>query len=253
MQGDRAIILDMDGVLLQTQHLHAIAWQRTFDEFLASLGREKRFDIVEDYRKYLDGKPRYDGIQSYLNFLGVDLPLGTVNDPPGLGTVHALGMIKQKHYQDLLAERGPMVYQDSLDAVKRWTNQHVPLAVVSSSTACKAVLQLGRMEIFFDAIVDPQLASKQNLKGKPAPDYFIHGAELLGFKPHDCIVVEDSLAGVEAAKKGGFFKVYGMNHEGDKEKERELLNAGADQVIHSLNEITPEVIGVTEEQWTLGG
>lgn len=240
MQGDKAIIMDMDGVLLQTHDLHAQAWKKTFDEFLQGLygqGKFKEFDLVSDYRKYLDGKTREEGIKSYLAHLEMDLPPGNAQDDETMNTIAGLGMRKQKHYQDLLSQKGPRVYADSVEAIKKWTNQHVPLAVVSSSKTCKAVLKMGNLEVFFDTIVDPELAQKKQLRSKPEPDYFVHGAELLGFRPDHCLVVEDSESGIRAAKKGGFLKVYGMVHEDDKERERELLDAGADKVIHSLKDI----------------
>lgn len=244
MQSEKAIILDMDGVLLQTHHLHAAAWKKMFDEFLGARGG-RAFDLEADYREYVDGMPRHDGLKSFLRSRNITLPVGSESDPPGAETVYGLGNKKQAYYQDLLEQKGPKVYKDSLAAVKRWTNQHVPLAVVSSSKSCKQVLRMGNIEIFFDAIIDPQLASKQELKGKPEPDYFLHGAELLGFKPKDCLVVEDSQAGVKAAKKGGFYKVYGIVHEPDHQRERELRQAGADKIIHSLEEINPSEYGMS--------
>lgn len=240
MRGDKAIIMDMDGVLLQTQDLHALAWKKTFDEYLSQLraeGKFKEFDLPSDYRKFLDGKTRGEGIKSYLQHLGLEIPEGSPDDDETMNTVVGLGMRKQKHYQDLLARRGPRVYGDSMEAIKKWTNHHIPLAVVSSSANCKTVLRMGNLEVYFDTIVDPQLADKKKLKSKPSPDYFVHSAELLGYKPGQCLVVEDSEAGIKAAKEGGFLKVYGMVHEADSEKERELTEAGADKIIHSLNEI----------------
>ncbi|MBG59783.1 MAG: hypothetical protein CMJ16_04925 [Peredibacter sp.] len=242
MQGDKAVILDMDGVLLKTHHLHALAWKKMFDEFLMAYCEKNNqkftaFDEIKDYRKYVDGMPRLDGLQNFLKSRGISLPWGEETDTLDDLTITGLGKKKERYYQELLNTKGPRVYKDSVDVIRKWTNHHVPMAVVSSSQNCKQVLAMGRVEIFFDTIVDPQLASKQELKGKPEPDYFVHGAELLGFRPDQCYVVEDSLAGVRAAKKGGFSKVFGMVHEDDPEKEKELLRAGADEIIHSLSEI----------------
>lgn len=250
MQGDMAIILDMDGVLLQTHHLQALAWERTFKEFFSQ--REDgsyeaaHFDIKSDYRKFFNGRPEEEGVRDYLSSIGVALPQGSENSEESYDTVIGIGKVHQRYYEDLLADHGPKVYRDSLEAVKRWTNQHVPLGLVSSSTACQAVLRMGNVEIFFDAIVDPQLARKKSLKGKPEPDYLVHSAELLGFRPDQCYVVEDSEAGVRAGKKGGFLRVFGMVHEPDESKEQELLAAGADEIIHSLNDIDKNEIEVNE-------
>ena len=242
MQSDNAIILDMDGVLLQTHHLRALAWKETLDNFLnersKTLGEDQApIDLLKEYRDLFDGKPCMEGLKEFLNSRDISLPLGSPNDPTGFGGIYALGNAKEEIYLDLLESKGPQVYQDSLDCVKRWTNQHVPLAVVSSSLLCRHVLKIGNIEIFFDAIIDPQLASKQRLKGKPEPDYFLHGAELLGYKPEKCLVVEDSQAGVQAAKKGGFPLVYGIVHDRDQRKAQELKEAGADKVIFSLTEV----------------
>ncbi|MCO4754275.1 MAG: beta-phosphoglucomutase family hydrolase [Bacteriovoracaceae bacterium] len=242
MQGDKAIILDMDGVLLKTHHLHALAWKKMFDEFLQEYAllhslEFTPFDELKDYRKYVDGKPRLEGLKSFLDSRDITIPMGDDSDSESALTIKHLGEKKDKYYQELLNTKGPKVYKDSVDTVRKWTNHHVPLAVVSSSQSCKQVLAMGRIEIYFDTIVDPELASKQELKGKPEPDYFVHGAELLGFKPDKCFVVEDSQAGVKAAKKGGFAKVFGIVHDNDPEKEQELRHAGADEIIHSLSEI----------------
>ncbi|MBC76586.1 MAG: hypothetical protein CME64_11285 [Halobacteriovoraceae bacterium] len=242
MQGDKAVILDMDGVLLKTHHLHAMAWKRLFDEFLKEHSEVNQtefipFDEINDYRKYVDGMPRLQGLQNFLLSRRIDLPWGSDNDTDNDHTIIGLGKRKQRYYQELLNTKGPKVFKDSVEVIKKWTNHHVPMAVVSSSQNCKQVLAMGRVEIFFDTIVDPQLAAKQDLKGKPEPDYFVHGAELLGFKPDQSYVVEDSLAGVKAAKKGGFSKVFGMVHGEDSEKENQLRDAGADAIIHSLSEI----------------
>lgn len=242
MQSEKAIILDMDGVLLRTHHLHAIAWKKMFDEFLRAWAQKnnqafQEFDLEQDYRKYVDGRPRLEGLGRFLESRDIVIQKGSEADPEGAHTVYGLGKKKERFYQQLLEEKGPQVYKDSLAAVKKWTNQHVPLAVVSSSSSCKQVLRMGNIEIFFDAIIDPHLAKKQELKGKPEPDYFLHGAELLGFKPKDCLVVEDSEAGIKAAKKGGFAKVFGIVHERDEQRVQELLDAGADQIIFSLEEI----------------
>lgn len=245
MEG-KAIILDMDGVLLQTHHLHALAWKETFDAFFEDLastkgfGKIKEFDLVKDYRKFLNGRPRTEGIKSYLEALGISLPHGSDTEGASFESLEALGKLKQRHYQSLLAERGPKVYPDSLEALKRWTHDHVPMALVSSSEFCKAVLQMGKIEIYFDTIVDPELAKINDLNGKPAPDYFIHAAELLGYAPEECVVVEDSEVGVRAAKKGGFLKVYGLVRDDERfadERRENLMQAGADALIQSLHEI----------------
>lgn len=235
----KAVILDMDGVITQTARLHAKAWKQMFDAFL-----EKRkgsdyqpLSIKDDYATYLDGKPRFDGVRSFLKSRNIELPEGSPNDDPEDETVYGLGMRKNEIFLAILREEGAEVYSDSVKAVKEWREEQVKVGVISSSRNCKYVLETAGVLNLFDALVDGEISDEKGLKGKPAPDIFLEAARMLGVTPDEAIVIEDAIAGVQAGKKGKFKMVFGVARQGEEEA---LRKHGADLVVTKVTDIKRE-------------
>jgi beta-phosphoglucomutase family hydrolase len=235
----RACLFDLDGVLTQTAKVHAAAWKEMFDDFLrerAARTGEKfvSFDPVADYDTYVDGKPRYDGVRSFLASRGIELPEGGPNDPPSAETVHGLGNRKNELVLALLKRDGVKVYEGSVRYVRAVRDAGLRRAVVSASANCREVLQAAGIEDLFEVRIDGIVVEQQHLKGKPAPDTFLAAAEQLGAQPAEAAVFEDALAGVEAGRAGHFGFVVGVDRTGQREA---LEEHGADIVVSDLAEL----------------
>lgn len=234
-----AVLFDLDGVLTATAKVHAACWKRLFDEFLeeraAATGEAlKPFDIVEDYKRYVDGKLRYEGVRSFLGSRGIDLPEGTPEEPPGNGTICGLGNRKDAMVQDMLEAEGVEVYEGSVRLVEQLRSRGIRTAVVSASKNCKVVLEAARISHLFDQVVDGEVAERLRLPGKPQPDTFLVAAERLGVVPERAVVVEDAISGVQAGRAGGFGLLIGVDRKGDPES---LRQGGADIVVRDLSEL----------------
>ncbi len=235
----RACLFDLDGVLTRTAELHAQAWKEMFDGFLQDWARRHRapfrpFDRKEDYDEYLDGKPRYDGVRSFLQARGIRLPEGTPGDPPGRESVCGLGNRKNRLVLELLRRRGVRAYPGSVRYVRRLRALGVPRAVVSSSTNCREVLRSAGLDVLFETVVDGVGARREHLRGKPAPDTYLAAARRLGIPPGSAAIFEDALAGVEAGRAGRFLSVVGVDRVGQT---RELYRHGATVVVSDLSEL----------------
>jgi len=184
----RAFVFDMDGVITETASVHASAWKQIFDEFLRRRA-EKRgetfvpFDIETDYRLYVDGKPRYDGVKSFVNSRGIKLPYGKPSDAPEKETVCGLGNRKNRFFLKVLQEQGAKAFDSSVRFVKDLKRRGVHVALISASRNGRDVLKAANVLSLFEQIVDGVDADRLKLKGKPAPDIFIEAARQLGFKP----------------------------------------------------------------------
>src|SRR3954470_12132314 len=214
--GIEACLFDLDGVLTQTAKVHAAAWKQMFDDYLRE--RAKRtgeefvpFDAGHDYDEYVDGKPRYDGVRSFLEARGIELPDGSPDDPPSAETVDGLGNRKNELVLELIERDGVDAYEGSVRYVKAARDAGLRRAVVSSSTNCRDVLEAADMIDLFEEIVDGTVAREEQLKGKPAPDTFLAGARKLGLEAKQAAVFEDAIAGVEAGRAGAFGHVVGVD------------------------------------------
>ena len=237
-----ACLFDLDGVLTQTAKVHAAAWKAMFDEFLQGWARRHGqpfvpFDEVEDYDAYVDGKPRYDGVRSFLESRRIELPQGTPQNPPGAETIDGLGNRKNELVLRLIHEHGVQPYEGSVSYVHAVIDAGLGRAVVSSSTNCKDVLRAAGIEDLFDVIVDGVVTDRERLRGKPAPDTYLAGARALGAEPSAAAVFEDALAGVEAGRAGRFGFVVGVDRVGQAEA---LRAHGADVVVTDLAELLVE-------------
>jgi len=235
----RGLLFDLDGVITQTAKVHGAAWKEMFDDYLR--GRAERtgeefvpFDARHDYDAYVDGKPRYDGVRSFLASRGIELPDGTPGDPPDAETVAGLGNRKNELVLDLIRRQGVDVYDGSVRYVEEARRRAIPMAVVSSSANAREVLSSVGLLDRFDDVVDGVVATRERLKGKPAPDTFVHGARRLGLEPAEAAVFEDAQAGVEAGRAGNFGFVVGVDRVGQAE---ELRARGADIVVEDLSEL----------------
>jgi beta-phosphoglucomutase family hydrolase len=236
--GIRACLFDLDGVLTPTALVHAKAWKRTFDAYLRErAGRTgepfEPFDSAADYERYVDGKPRYDGVRSFLASRGIELPEGTPADPPGAETVCGLGNRKDELVVDLLRQ-GVEPYPGSVRYVRAVRDAGLHRAVVSASVHCREVLEAAGIADLCEVRIDGIVAAERRLKGKPAPDTFLAAAEALGVPPAAAAVFEDALAGVEAGRAGRFGFVVGVDRVGQAEALREH---GADVVVSDLAEL----------------
>jgi beta-phosphoglucomutase family hydrolase len=235
----RACLFDLDGVLTQTARVHAAAWKEMFDAFLRDrAGRTGEkfvpFDPVADYDAYVDGKPRYDGVRSFLASRGIELPEGDQSDPPSAETVYGLGNRKNELVLAMLKRDGVQVYEGSVRYVRAVRDAGLHRAVVSASANCREVLQAAGIEDLFEVRIDGIVVEEKHLKGKPAPDTFLAAAEELGAKPAEAAVFEDALAGVEAGRAGHFGFVVGVDRTGQREA---LVQHGADIVVSDLAEL----------------
>ena len=234
-----AVLLDLDGVITDTAGIHAACWKQMFDEYLQKRAIERGeafrpFDIAADYRLYVDGKPRYDGVRDFLTSRGIRLPEGSPDDPAQAETVHGLGNRKNDLVNKIIEEEGVVPYEGSVKFLHQLRNQRFKVAVVTSSQNCAAVLKAAKLDHLFDVQVDGNTIHAQHLAGKPAPDTFLMAARLLGVEPKRAIVIEDALSGVEAGSAGDFGLVIGVARKGNAE---ELRRHGAHLVVNDLGEL----------------
>ncbi|MGX2040454.1 HAD family hydrolase [Methylocaldum sp. MU1018] len=234
-----AVIFDLDGVITRTATLHKAAWKALFDDFLkrraARLGKTFRsFDADSDYRLYIDGKARYEGVASFLASRDITLPCGDPGDGPDEETVCGLGNRKNAIYLGLLERSGVDVYPSTVDLIHELRTRRFATAVVSASRNCAEVLKAARLSDLFETRVDGLDLERMRLRGKPEPDSFLEAARRIGVQPARAVVVEDAIAGVEAGRKGGFGCVIGVDRTGHADA---LKKAGADLVVEDLAEL----------------
>jgi beta-phosphoglucomutase family hydrolase len=254
-----AVIFDLDGVITKTALVHAAAWKKMFDEYLRS--REKRFDEpfrefthAGDYLPYVDGKPRYKGVESFLESRGIDISFGDPSDDPDKETVCGLGNRKNIMFNKVLDEEGVEVYESSVEMLEGLKAAGVRIGVASSSKNCKPVLEKAGLLHFFETRVDGVVSAEIGLKGKPEPDIFTTACDNLGVAYHRSVVVEDAVSGVQAGRKGNFGLVLGVARENNIQ---ELYMGGADVVVEDLGDMGLDGIhgwfdkGMDQDAWQL--
>ncbi len=234
-----AVLFDLDGVITNTATLHATCWKKMFDEYLRKRAEQKGesfrpFDLARDYRLYVDGKPRFDGVRDFLTSRGIQLPEGNADDPADVETVHGLGNRKNDLVNRAIAEVGVEPYAGTVQFIHQLRRDGFKIAVVTSSQNCSAVLRAANLDTFFEVRVDGNTIEAERLGGKPAPDTFLMAARLLGVEPKRAIVVEDAISGVEAGSDGNFGLVIGVARKGNAE---ELKRHGAHLVVEDLGEL----------------
>lgn len=222
------VLFDLDGVITPTATIHERAWRDLF----VDAGFTDFTDA--DYLTYIDGKPRYDGVRSFLASRGVTLPDGDPSDPPGGDTVCALGNQKNDLFNAVLTRDGIQAYPGSLATLELLATHDVPAAIVSSSKNARRVLEAAGLTERFDVVIDGLAAAEHQLPGKPLPDTYLFGAESLGVPADRCVVVEDAVSGVAAGAAGGFALVLGVNRGAGRDV---LLENGADLVVDDLGDL----------------
>jgi len=254
-----AVIFDLDGVITKTALVHSTAWKNMFDDYLrereARTGEPFReFTVKDDYLPYVDGKPRYKGVESFLESRGISLPYGDLSDDPGMETICGIGNRKNIAFNEALKTSGVQVYETTVDLIRRLREEGIRVGVASSSKNCRQVLEAAGLLELFETRVDGEVSTELGLKGKPEPDIFTVAADNLGVPYDRAVVVEDAVSGVEAGRKGNFGLVLGIARE---ENEKELLRNGADIVVSDIGEIGFEGIvewfskGIFIDNWSI--
>ena len=230
-----ACLFDLDGVLTGTAILHREAWKRTFDEFLHNRDGDAFREFTDrDYATFVDGRPRADGVREFLRSRGIELPEGSPDDAVDAPTVNGVGNRKNELVLRIIDERGVNPYPGSVRYLEAAKAAGLRIAVVTSSANGAKVLLAADLMRFAEALIDGNVLRERHLKGKPAPDSFLAGAEALGVEPSQAAVFEDALSGVQAGRAGGFGYVIGVNREDQAD---ELLAHGADIAVNDLAEL----------------
>ncbi|MCF8231266.1 MAG: beta-phosphoglucomutase family hydrolase [Bacteroidales bacterium] len=254
-----AVIFDLDGVITQTAAVHSAAWKKMFDEYLKERKAKynetfQEFTHQHDYLNYVDGKPRYEGVASFLESRGISIPYGDPSDDPEKETICGLGNRKDRAFNETLKSGGVKVFPSTTAFIKELHANNIRTGVASSSKNCKNVLEAAGLDHLFETRVDGTVSSQLNLKGKPEPDIFTQACDNLGVAYEDTVIVEDAVSGVQAGKNGRFGLVLGIARE---KNFHELKKHGADIVISDMDEISIEDInqwfkhGLPKDQWSL--
>jgi beta-phosphoglucomutase family hydrolase len=228
-----AALFDLDGVLTPTAEVHMRAWRQLFLDFLSKRGIDQPY-VDSDYFNYIDGKPRYEGVRSFLASRGIQLADGDPEDGPETETVCGLGNRKNEFFNAVLREDGIRPYDGSVLLLDHLEDYETKIAVVTSSRNANAVLEAADLRPRFDVIVDGNIAAEKGLRGKPSPDTFVAAADQLGVAVERTVVFEDALSGVEAGHAGGFGLVVGVDRGVGAQR---LTESGADVVVNDLAEL----------------
>ena len=254
-----AAIFDLDGVITRTALVHSHAWKKMFDDYLRQREIQhgepfREFTQKDDYLPYVDGKPRYEGVKSFLESRGIHIPFGDPSDDVEMETVCGLGNRKNITFNEVLRRDGVSVYESTVEFMKDLKRNGVRIGVASSSKNCEAVLEAAGLMPLIETRVDGVVSAELGLKGKPEPDIFTTAAANLGVKPHHAVVVEDATSGVAAGRAGNFGLVLGLARE---ENKHELLIHGADIVVEDISEISHEDLnlwfanGIEDDGWKI--
>ena len=248
-----AVVFDLDGVVTDTAGLHATAWKQLFDDALADpravhagVEAPQPFDARADYLRYVDGRSREDGVRAFLSSRGVTVPPGTAEDPPDTWSIHGLAKRKNHIFLDLISASGVRAFPGTVELLHRLKAGRVPTALVTASRNADQILHSAGVEDLFDEVVDGTQAANERLPGKPDPATFLAAARVLGVDPARTAVVEDAVAGVTAAHRGGFGLVVGIARDGQAEQ---LSAAGADIVVQDVAQLDLGALRV--DPWTL--
>ncbi len=240
----KAVILDLDGVITDTAAVHSIAWKKMFDEFLKSYAVNnnipfEEFTHLDDYLPYVDGKPRYKGVESFLKSRVIDLPYGNPTDPANCQTICGLGNRKNQIFNQVILNGEVKVFESTVEFIKELKSNDIHVGVASSSKNCKTILATVGLLDFFETRVDGVVSAELGLKGKPEPDIFTTACDNLGVTYEKAVIVEDAVSGVQAGRNGKFGLVLGIAREDNVD---ELKLNGADIVITDMSEIDIQTI-----------
>ncbi len=239
-----AVVFDLDGVVTDTARVHAAAWKRLFDDYLRARAAKfqedfQPFSAEHDYLTYVDGRPRYEGVRSFLGSRQISLAYGNPSDGPDEESICGLGNRKDRIFAEVLKRDGVTVFESTVRLIRELEAIGVRRAVASSSKNCRAVLRIAGIEDLFAARVDGAVSAQLGLSGKPAPDIFLKCAALLEVLPSCTVIVEDAIAGVEAGRNGSFALVIGVDRAGIGSA---LQEHGADVVVPDLGQVSADDI-----------
>jgi len=237
-----AAIFNLDGVVTRIARLQASAWKRLFDTYLreraSQQGEDYRyFDSALDYRRYIDGRPRYQAIKHFLLARHIDLPKGEPDDPPERDTICGLGNRKNLIFDQIVEEEGIAVYGCTIALIHRLRKAGIKTAVVSASKHCDLILERTNITDLFDTRIDGMEAERLDLDSKPDPDTFLEAVRRLDVAPVRTVVFEDTVVGITAGKRGRLALVVGVDHGGWDQKMRQH---GADFVVRDLCRVEVE-------------
>ena len=222
------VLFDLDGVITPTAEIHEHAWGELFSAYDYT---------AANYLQFIDGKPRYDGVRSFLSSRDVTLPEGSPTDAPGTDTICAMGNEKNALFNTILDRDGIAPFPGSARTLDLLAAIGVPAGIVSSSKNARSVLAAAGLADRFDVVVDGIVAADSGIVGKPAPDPYLFGARQLGIEPRDSVIVEDAVSGVASGAAGNFEVVIGVDRGAGAET---LLENGATFVVDDLAELLPE-------------
>jgi len=255
----KAVIFDLDGVITKTALVHSAAWKKMFDEYLLQWSGKTGEEYIEfrheqDYLPFVDGKPRYKGVESFLKSRGIEIPLGNPDNDPGMETICGLGNRKNQAFNEVLERDGVQVYESTITLIRELIKKGIRVGVASSSKNCKAVLEKTGLLELMETRVDGVVSAELGLQGKPEADIFTVASDNLKIPYDRAVVVEDAVSGVQAGAKGNFGLVIGVARENN---ENELRQNGADIVVPDLEEIDVNRIekwftkGLEEDSWSV--
>ena len=260
------MLFDMDGVVTRTAAVHFAAWKKIFDALLLrhagangnqskqnESGQNQKPFTQEDYLEYVDGKPREDGVRSFLESRGIKLPDQSnkkSNDQSnkqsneqsdkqsnhasnGSDSVDSIAEAKDEEFLRLIHKNGVEPYETTVSLIRMLRDVGIATALVTASKNGAEILKVTKLGPLFDATVTGVDASELNLHGKPEPDVFLEAARRLSVKPARAVVVEDAEAGVAAGHNGHFGLVIGVARQNNTEA---LKKHGADVVVTDLSE-----------------
>ena len=254
-----AVIFDLDGVITRTALVHSSAWKTMFDGYLHERATKygeafREFTQKDDYLPYVDGKPRYKGVESFLQSRGIIIPYGDPADGPEMETICGIGNRKNIAFNKILEEQGVSIYESTIKLILELKSHGIHVGVASSSKNCEAVLHAAGLLPLMETRVDGIVSDQLKLKGKPEPDIFCVASDNMGVPYDRAVVVEDAVSGVQAGRAGNFGLVIGVARE---ENEKELQSSGADLVVKDLEELGIGTIedwfrkGLIRDNWTL--
>lgn len=227
----RAVVFDTDGVVTDTARVHAAAWKHVFDGFLRGR-RSAPFDIRADYLAHVDGRPRLDGVRTFLASRGIVLPEGGPDDEPGAATVHGLGRAKDALFVKEIEKHGVAAFPSTVALLHELRRRGCRTAVVSASRHCRAIVSSAGLSHLFDVLVDGDDAAELGLPGKPDPALFLEAVRRLELPAAEAALVEDALPGLEAGRRGGFGLVVAVDRS--QSQAAAMRAAGADAVVTDL-------------------
>lgn len=242
--GPDAMIFDLDGVITFTARVHAAAWKELFDAFLVERATRRhesfREFTMQDYLTYVDGRPRYDGVASFLSSRGISIPFGKPSDPPTAKTICGLGNRKDNLFTQKVKELGVDVDHDAVRLVQELRNRGIRIGLASSSRNAVPIVEQAGIRELFDGVVDGVVSDRLHLRGKPEPYIFLQClARLVSTPvPSQAGIAEDAIAGVAAGRTGGFGLVLGV----DRRNDGALRDNGANWVIRDFSRITADQV-----------